>query len=140
VALAAGAHGVHLRAASFAGSRARAVVPRGFLIGRSVHDLAEVQAATADASLDYLLFGTVFASASKPGRTPVGVGALAAAVAATPLPVLAIGGITVDRLCDVRGAGASGWAAIGLFGGSPESMQLTLEESALSFDTSMARR
>lgn len=135
VALAARAHGVHLRASSFSGSRVREIVPRGFLIGRSVHDVAEVQAATEDGSLDYLIFGTVFATGSKPGRAPVGLVELAAAVRATPLPVLAIGGITVERMGEVRRAGVSGWAAISLFGGSPEGLQLTLEKASLAFDT-----
>ncbi len=62
------------------------------------------EAVEADAAggLDYLLFGTVFATASKPGRAPAGTSALAAVVAAVRVPVLAVGGVTPDNL---RGGG-----------------------------------
>jgi thiamine-phosphate pyrophosphorylase len=119
VALACGADGVHLRADSIAVAAARRIVPEGFLIGRSVHGAAEV-GASADA--DYLVAGTVFRSASKAvGHALLGVEGLRAVVrsaggcARGPVPVLAIGGITDDRVEEVAGGGADGLAAIGLF-------------------------
>lgn len=115
VALAARAHGVHLREDSFSAARARAVAPAPFLVGRSVHSVADVDAATRDDGLDYLIFGTVFDTASKPGRPPAGLAGLAAVARATSLPVLAIGGITRGRIREVVAAGASGVAAIGMF-------------------------
>jgi thiamine-phosphate diphosphorylase len=115
VALAACAHGVHLRADSFNAVRARASAPPPFLVGRSVHSVADAVAATRDGGLDYLIFGTVFDTASKPGHRPAGLAGLAAVARATPLPVLAIGGITRGRIDDVMAAGASGAAAIGMF-------------------------
>ncbi len=120
VALAAGAHGVHLRGESMAASRVRRITPPGFLIGRSVHFLDEVAAATADGGLDYLLFGTVMPTGSKPGRAPAGPEALATVVAATTLPVLAVGGIGPDTAERVGATGAAGFAAIGLFAGMGE--------------------
>jgi thiamine-phosphate pyrophosphorylase len=119
VALAAGAHGVHLRRDSFPASRVRTVVPRGFLVGRSVHDVAAARAATEAAGLDYLIFGSVFPTASKPGRAASGVDELAAVAAVTPLPVLAVGGVTLERIPAVAKTGAMGLAAIGLFADSP---------------------
>jgi thiamine-phosphate pyrophosphorylase len=59
VALAAGAHGVHLRAGSMAAARVRGAAPPGFLIGRSVHAPEE---AADPGAVDYLIFGTVFAT------------------------------------------------------------------------------
>lgn len=115
VALAAGAHGVHLRADSFGASRVREVAPPPFLVGRSVHSVEDAVAATDEGGLDYLIFGTVFESASKPGRAPAGVAALAAVARATRLPVLAIGGVTRGRIPEVMAAGASGAAAIAMF-------------------------
>ena len=115
VALAACAHGVHLRADSFSAARARASAPPPFLIGRSVHSVADAVAATRDNGVDYLTFGTVFASASKPGRKPAGLAALAEVTHATPLPVLAIGGVTRGCIGDVLAAGAAGVAAISMF-------------------------
>src|SRR5688500_10156368 len=58
VALAAGAHGVHLRADSIPARRARRIVPATFLIGRSVHSAAEGRQVEDEGGVDYLLFGT----------------------------------------------------------------------------------
>jgi len=116
VAIAAGAAGVHLRGDSVPASRLRRTVPEGFLIGRSVHSLADVDAAAADGGCDYLLFGTVFPSAGKPDGHPIaGLDALRAACARSSLPVIAIGGIDEENAALVRAAGAAGFAAVGLF-------------------------
>jgi thiamine-phosphate pyrophosphorylase len=116
VALACGADGVHLRGDSIPIPAARRLAPAGFLIGRSVHGVDEAIGAVG---ADYLIAGTVFSSASKPGQTPLlGVEGLRAIAAAVEMPVLAIGGIAGDRINDVAAAGAAGFAAIELFMGS----------------------
>jgi len=115
VALAAGAHGVHLPASGLPAARVRAIAPTGFLIGRSVHDRAGAVEAAQAGGLDFLVFGTVFPSASKPGAPAAGVEALSSVAAAVPLPVLAIGGVTLERARALAGSGAAGLAAIGLF-------------------------
>jgi thiamine-phosphate pyrophosphorylase len=116
LAIVAGAAGVHLRGDSAPASRVRAMAPEGFLIGRSVHSLADVDAALAGGASDYLLFGTVFPSEGKPDGHPVaGLAALRQACARSPVPVLAIGGMNEARVAEVRAAGAAGFAAIGLF-------------------------
>ena len=114
VALAAGAHGVHLRSTSFCASRVRANVPPGFLIGQSVHSAAD--AVTRARGADYLLFGNVFATGSKPGKPATGLDALADVVRVTPVPVLAIGGVTTDRVPQVVATGAAGYGGISMFG------------------------
>ena len=137
VALAAGAHGVHLRGSSVPAARVRPIVPSGFMIGRSVHALDEAVHAVQEGSLDYLMFGTVFGTASKPGAAPAGIDALAAVCAAVPLPVLAIGGMTLEGLRAVGGTGAAGFAAIGLFAdGPPATLGPVVREAAQLFDTS----
>jgi thiamine-phosphate pyrophosphorylase len=114
VALACGADGVHLRADSVSPARARALAPAGFLVGRSVHQVAEAIAAAAD--VDYLIAGTVFPTSSKPSSHPLlGTDGLAAIVRGVSVPVLAIGGVTADRIGRVSETGAAGVAAIGLF-------------------------
>lgn len=114
VAIAAGAGGVHLKAASIATAAVRRIAPAGFLIGRSVHDADE--AARESQAADYLLAGTVWPTRSKPaGHRTLGADGLAAIVRAARVPVLAIGGIGVERLPEVARAGAAGVAAIGLF-------------------------
>ncbi len=116
IAIVAGAAGVHLRGDSAPASRVRVLAPEGFLIGRSVHGLAEVDAAVAGGGCDYLLFGTVFPSEGKPDGHPVtGLDELAQACARAPLPVIAIGGMTEARADAVRQAGAAGFAAVGMF-------------------------
>jgi thiamine-phosphate pyrophosphorylase len=119
VALAAGAHGVHLRADSMPAARVRRHVPSGFLIGRSIHSPAEAAAASRT-DLDYLIFGTVFPTSSKPDREAAGARALADAVVATTVPVLAIGGVTGATAGLVARSGAAGVAAIGLFSDAPQ--------------------
>lgn len=115
VALEAGAHGVHLRGDSFPASRIRAYAPLGFLIGRSVHSVSDALVAAEDAAVDYLIFGTVFASGSKPDRPAAGLRELSAVASATRLPVLGIGGMTSDKSADVMRAGAAGVAGISMF-------------------------
>ena len=117
VAIAAGAHGVHLRGDSIPALRARTIAPGPFLIGRSVHDPDEAQRVTEEGGLDYLVFGPVFETSSKPGRPAVGLEALRSVVSRTTLPVLAVGGVTNERAAMLTGVGAAGFAAISLFAG-----------------------
>jgi thiamine-phosphate pyrophosphorylase len=113
VALACGADGVHLRADSVPVSEARGLAPPGFLVGRSVHSVAE---AVAAGEADYLIAGTIFPTVSKQADAPpIGVEGLKIIAAAVSIPVLAIGGITVGSVRELARAGASGIAAIGLF-------------------------
>ena len=116
IALAAHAGGVHLRGDSVAANRIRALAPDGFFIGRSVHDPAEAAAVEAGGGCDYLVFGTVFPSTSKPSTDPIsGPDALREVCARVAIPVLAIGGISIENVNQVAAAGASGIAAISLF-------------------------
>jgi thiamine-phosphate diphosphorylase len=109
VAAAVGAQGVQLRAGDLSVADARTVFPRGW-IGRSVHGFEESRAAV-DAGADFLLLGAIFATASHPGMTPLGLGELER-VSALGRPVIAIGGITAGSAASVRDAGAWGVAAI----------------------------
>ncbi|MBX9601933.1 MAG: thiamine phosphate synthase [Bryobacteraceae bacterium] len=111
VALAAGAHGLHLPAGSIAPPAWRRIVPAGWIITMSCHTIPEVRAA---AGADFLLFGPVFDPRSKPGQG-AGLAALAQAVRATPVPVLALGGITSGNANECMAAGAAGIAAVTLF-------------------------
>lgn len=113
VALAEGAHGVHLPSGGLSPADVRAHVPPHFLVGRSVHSAEEAASVARTGGADFLVFGTVFRSTSKPGVEPAGAARLRAAVMATTLPVLAIGGMSDLRLGEVAAAGAAGIAAIG---------------------------
>ena len=109
IALATNAAGVQLTRASLPPGDARALDPHWW-IGLSVHDLEEATAACA-AAADYLLVGPVFPTATHPDRQPLGLAPLAD-IAALGLPVVAIGGVTVERIPELRQAGVYGAAAI----------------------------
>jgi thiamine-phosphate pyrophosphorylase len=121
VALAARADGVHLKSNAPSVTDVRRIVPAGFIVGRSVHSHDEGAAIAAEGGCDYLMFGTVFPSASKPAGHPIaGVEALEAVCGRVRLPVLAIGGITLERASRAIEAGAAGVAAISLFADTPD--------------------
>jgi thiamine-phosphate pyrophosphorylase len=116
VALAAGAGGVHLKSSGPSAGEVRRIVPGGFVVGRSIHSAAEAVDVQSSGGCDYLVFGTVFPSPSKPADHPVaGIAALTATCNAVSLPVIAIGGVTIERARHVAAAGAAGVAAISLF-------------------------
>jgi thiamine-phosphate diphosphorylase len=113
VAIACDAAGVNLPEGDIPVAEARMFVGRR-LIGRSVHSRAGALAAEHDGA-DYIIFGPVWESASHPGIAPAGLAALAEVAAAVGIPVLAIGGVTEQRVAEVLASGAAGYAAIRLF-------------------------
>lgn len=111
IACAAGADGAHLPADGLPLPPLRARFGPRPLLGRSTHTLDEVERAR-DEGADYVLFGPVWET---PGKgAPQGLAALRRA-AAYGLPVLALGGITIERIPEVAEAGAAGAAGIRLF-------------------------
>ena len=121
VALAAGAGGVHLKDDARSAARVRALGPRDWSLGRAVHDVAGARRAAESGAVDYLLAGTVFRSASKPGRPALGLDALRDVVRASTRPVLAIGGVGAADGPAVAATGAAGVAGIRLFRFAPSS-------------------
>lgn len=98
--------GVHLTARAVLRAPPR---PTG-LFGASVHDETELRRAE-ELGVDYVFFGPVFDAGSKPLRG-VGVAALARIVESTDVPVVAIGGVTPERIEACLEAGARGVATI----------------------------
>jgi thiazole tautomerase (transcriptional regulator TenI) len=133
VALTAGAAGVHLKGESIETAAVRRFVPAGFLVGRSVHSAEEAERAAADGA-DYVIVGTVFETASKPGEPASGLDLLRETVRRCRAPVLGIGGMTAARAAAVAATGAAGLAAIGLFMGSAG----TAEQVGLNLDTTVS--
>jgi thiamine-phosphate pyrophosphorylase len=113
LALASEAAGVHLPERDIATADARKLLGKR-LVGRSVHSL-ESAAAAENEGADYVVYGPVWPSASHPGVAPVGVDALAKVARSLRIPVLAIGGVTLERVDECHRAGAAGYAAIGMF-------------------------
>jgi thiamine-phosphate pyrophosphorylase len=115
IALAAGAHGVHLPARSIAVSRWRRIVPSSFRIGVSCHSVLAVEEAAGEGA-DYALLAPIFATPSKPGYgPPLGLDTLRKACAAVSIPVLALGGVDESRADEIIDAGAAGFAAVTAF-------------------------
>jgi thiamine-phosphate pyrophosphorylase len=86
--------------------------------GRSTHTLDQIR---RPGRAIYVGFGPIFGTTTKATRwTPRGVVMLAEAVAASPVPVVAIGGISAGNLDQVRATGVHAWAAIGAIWGAPE--------------------
>jgi thiamine-phosphate pyrophosphorylase len=98
-----------------------------------VHGADEAVIAARD--VDYMTAGTVFPTTSKPGlSTHLGLAGLAAIVRAVPVPVLAIGGVSMERIEAVAATGAAGMAAIGLFDAEAEDLAALVREARRQFD------
>lgn len=115
LALALGAAGVHLGRASLPAREARRIAPENFLVGVSCHSLKEaLEAESSGAS--YILLGPIFPSPSKLRYgPPLGIEKLREVTARVKIPVLALGGITLERVKSCLKAGAAGIAGISIF-------------------------
>lgn len=110
VALAVGAGGVQLGRRSMLPADARRILGDGPLVGVSVGSTAETWDA-AEGGADFVLAGSVFPTATHSGRKGMGTRGLGG-IASFGIPTVAIGGITPERVAEVRAAGARGVAAI----------------------------
>jgi len=115
VALATKADGVHLGGQSMPAIAVRQMTPRPFVIGVSCHSWGEAIAAES-AGADYVLFGPIFATPSKlKYGPPLGLDGLRKVASGIRVPVLALGGITKERVRPCLEAGAAGIAGIRIF-------------------------
>lgn len=120
VAAAVGANGVHVGQDDLPVEMARVVVGAGRIVGFSTHNLEQV-AAAGKTSADYIAFGPVYPTRSKarPDRV-AGLEGLRRARQATRKPLVAIGGITLERAGEVMTAGADSVAVIADLLGAPD--------------------
>lgn len=125
VALVAGADGAQLREDSLDAHDARRILGDAALIGVSRHGTTIDPASIA--GVDFVVWGSVFETASHPGAQPAGLDALrklTGGLGADALPVIAIGGVTPERVEAVLEAGADGVAALsGIWDGGPNTVE-----------------
>jgi thiamine-phosphate pyrophosphorylase len=123
LAVMAKAHGVHVGQEDLAPAHARRLVGPERIVGYSTHTVAQIEAAVAE-PISYLAVGPVFGTTTKnTGYSAVGLDLVAtAARLAKGIPVVAIGGITIDTAESVLQAGATSVAVIGdlLAQGNPQ--------------------
>jgi len=120
VALALEADGVHLGPDDLPVAAARAVAPPPFLIGRSADDPDVARRAVAEGA-DYIGCGTVYPTSTKADAgTVIGLEGLDRVARSVPVPVLAIGGITVERAGEVARTAAFGIAVVGAVMSAPD--------------------
>lgn len=123
LALLCGAGGVHLGQDDLPLAEARKILGPAVVLGRSSHDEDSARSAQ-DEGADYVAFGPVYSTASKPdARTPAGLEKLRRVRAAVSIPLVAIGGITLARCGEVFAAGADSVAVIGALAGAPDLAQ-----------------
>ncbi|CCG01100.1 thiamine phosphate synthase [Blastococcus saxobsidens] len=127
VALAVGAHGTHLGATDLPVAAARRVAGPGHLLGGTARDPETARRLVAEGA-DYLGVGPAWPTTTKTGLPdalgPAGVAAVAAAV---DVPVIAIGGVTAERVAALLAAGAAGVAVVGAVTGAPDPTAATRE-------------
>ncbi len=112
VAIAAGADGVHLGQDDFPIPLARKLLGEQVIIGGSAGSLEEARKCLAEGA-DYIGFGPVYETTSKDDAGPAaGLELLSLIAKNIPLPIVAIGGITVDNMKEVMKAGSHGIAVI----------------------------
>ena len=122
--------GVHLPSFGLPVAAMRARFGAGLLLGRSTHNLTEIESAR-DEGADYATFGPVYSTPSKAALgPPVGLAAFERA-ATLGLPLFALGGVTLERLPELARAGAAGIAGIRIFLDSAELPALVAAARAL---------
>lgn len=113
LALAVGAHGVHLGQEDMPIAEARAILGRRGIIGITCHDSLTLALDAQRAGADYVAFGRFFPSSTKQSAPPADLQVLRQARQTLDIPVVAIGGITLDNAPSVLAAGADMLAVVG---------------------------
>jgi thiamine-phosphate pyrophosphorylase len=135
IAMISDAAGVHLPSHGVPVKDVRGALGSTALIGRSTHSVGEVDRALEEGA-DYVTFGPIYDTPSKREYgPPLGLEALREA-AGVGVPVLAIGGVTTDRLTELASTGAAGIAAIRLFQASRAQLQTTMTRVREAFTRS----
>ena len=127
------AEGAHVGQDDISVAEARTAAGRAVIIGKSTHSLAQARPAVEEGA-DYIGFGPLFATPTKPGRPAIGLQDIAAAHTDVNIPIFCIGGIKNENLPEVLAAGAqrivivSGWLQADDVVSAVRAARLTFEE------------
>jgi thiamine-phosphate pyrophosphorylase len=114
VAATVGSEGVHVGQDDDAVAKARAVVGSACFVGKSTHSLAQAVAAQAEGA-DYIGFGPLYATGTKPDYVPIGLQDITEAHRLVKLPIFCIGGVNAARLDEIIAAGAKRVVVVSAF-------------------------
>ena len=105
VAAAVGSDGIHVGQDDDSVVKARAIVGPDIFVGKSTHSLAQAMAAQAEGA-DYIGFGPLYATDTKPDYTPIGLADITQVHQLISLPIFCIGGVNAARAPEILAAGA----------------------------------
>jgi len=114
IALMSEADGVHLGQDDIPISRARKIIPEGFIVGVSTHSLEQARKAEKDGA-NYIGIGPVFSTPTKENYKPIGFSTVEEVLKSVNIPVVAIGGINIGNIGDLIEIGARNVAMVSEF-------------------------
>jgi thiamine-phosphate pyrophosphorylase len=124
LAMAVDAGGLHVGQDDLPAREARRLLPPGMVLGVSTHDEEQARAAVADGA-DYVAVGSIYPTGTKTGFQLVGPDLIRRVRSVVPVPLIGIGGITVDNASEVFQAGADGVAVISAVCSAPLPQEAT---------------
>ncbi len=119
VAAQVGSEGIHVGQDDLSVMETRAIVGDGCFVGKSTHSLAQARAALAEGA-DYIGFGPLYATGTKPDYAPIGLEDIAAVHRFATAPVFCIGGVNWERLPEILAAGAQRVVVVSAFLCAPD--------------------
>jgi thiamine-phosphate pyrophosphorylase len=119
VAAVVGCEGVHVGQDDLSVAETRRIVGPSCFVGKSTHSEAQARAAMDEAP-DYIGFGPLFATGTKPDYVPIGLEAIAQVERLSTVPVFCIGGVNRDRLPQILAAGARRVVIVSAFLQAPD--------------------
>lgn len=121
IALIVDADGVHLGQDDIPVAGARQITPPGFIIGVSTHSLGQALEAEKQGA-DYIGSGPVFATPTKENYIPIGPGTVKQVIESVHIPVVAIGGLNLENIPQLRKIGAKNFAMVRAFQNDTETI------------------
>jgi thiamine-phosphate pyrophosphorylase len=119
IAIAVEADGVQVPEAGLPTLTARGLIGKYAVLGRSVHSVEEAQRASREGA-EFVIAGTIYQSPTHPDFAPVGPGLIEEITRDSSFPVLAIGGVTADKVDELVKAGAAGIAIVSAIANASE--------------------